>query len=67
MGNRLLVFMIRDTLTFRIIRAYLIYCSRLTSLMWKMPYLKLSMDQLKDDFAPARIQVALPCDGNRRR
>lgn len=37
------------------------------SSMWKMAYLNLSMDQLKHNFDPARIQVALPCDGNRRK
>ena len=54
-------------LIFRTVKTYLIYCRRFTSLIWKMADLKLSMDQLKDDFDPARIQVALPCDGNRRK
>ena len=34
--------------------------------MWKITGLKLSTGQLKDDLDPARLQVALPCNGNRR-
>ena len=65
-GSYIIVFMMMDLLISKTIRPCLIYYRSFTSFMWKLTDLKLSTDQLIDELEPARLQLALPCNGNRR-